>query len=352
MATDQNPQHARRPHYHRGRRGPDRRGGDRRPPAQQPQAEPRRDQLDIEQIMREIRTRIAERGVELSNEQIQELAGRRLEAILDPRHIKPSLMDELRRSAGIAAEGAPPEPSAEYVFDESTLYRSPSGVLRFLRRLLNPLLKLFFSPEALVEALNTQAAMNKAAATRDAEQRRRQAEWNGLHYEILRRLVIDIARTSIETQSLALRTESLAAKVDFNERRVRGLEQGLYQAKSAPRGAEPPAAPPQTPPPAAASARSEIASPERGASEGTPEGGRRRRRRRRGRRPGGSPLQEGGAATPSAPAADGFSADESDQVDDASSGDTDLRSGESSEPQESSAPSDGPESSDPTGPER
>jgi tRNA pseudouridine55 synthase len=47
--------------------------------------------------MREIRTRVSERhGIELSNQQIQELAARRLEAILDPRAIKPALMDELR----------------------------------------------------------------------------------------------------------------------------------------------------------------------------------------------------------------------------------------------------------------
>ena len=99
---DHNQQHQRRPHYHRGRRGPDRRGGDRRLP-QAPQSDPAgRDQLDIEQIMRDIRSRIAERqGIDLSSQQIQELAARRLEAILDPRTIKPSLMDELRRAAGM-----------------------------------------------------------------------------------------------------------------------------------------------------------------------------------------------------------------------------------------------------------
>ena len=99
MPPDQNQQHPRRPHYHRGRRGPDRRGGDRRP-QQQPQQTDNssnrdRDQLDVEQIMREIRSRISEKhGIDLTAQLIQELAARRLEAILDPRTIKPSLMDD------------------------------------------------------------------------------------------------------------------------------------------------------------------------------------------------------------------------------------------------------------------
>ena len=51
--------------------------------------------------MRDIRARISQRsGIDLSNQQIQELAARRLEAILDPRALKPGLLDQLRRGAG------------------------------------------------------------------------------------------------------------------------------------------------------------------------------------------------------------------------------------------------------------
>ena len=85
----------RRGHFHRGRRGPDRRGTERRTQPQQVQGG--RDQVDVEQIMREIRARIAQRqGIDLSNQQIQDLAARRLESILDPRAIKPSLLEGLR----------------------------------------------------------------------------------------------------------------------------------------------------------------------------------------------------------------------------------------------------------------
>src|SRR6186997_2372759 len=104
----------RRGHYNRSRRGPDRRGPDRRTPPPQAQ-EHGRDQVDVEQIMRDIRSRIAQRqGIDLSNQQIQDLAARRLESVLDPRAIKPSLLDGLRRSAGastpIPRETIPNEP--------------------------------------------------------------------------------------------------------------------------------------------------------------------------------------------------------------------------------------------------
>ena len=76
-----------RRHFHRGRRGPDRRGPDRRGPDRQPQppAEPAaRNDIDVEQIMRDIRARISQRsGIELTNQQIQELAARRLESSVE-----------------------------------------------------------------------------------------------------------------------------------------------------------------------------------------------------------------------------------------------------------------------------
>ena len=273
--------------------------------------------------MREIRTRVSEQhGIELSNQQIQELASRRLEAILDPRTIKPSLMDELRRAAGVPAETKPADLPPQYAFDASTLYESPNGFLRFTRRLLGPLLRLFFNPEALIQALDAQTRLNKAAAIREADERRRQAEWNGLHYEILRRLVTDIARAGIETQSLALRVESLSANVDFNERRVRGLEQTQHQSKPSIRPAEA-QAPLPSPPASTAPAEARSSSPdssERASSEGSTEGGRRRRRRRRGRRSGsGQPHDMSGppANGPSASPSEGpiEHADESDDGD-------------------------------------
>src|SRR5258705_9390496 len=73
-------------------------------------------------------------------------------------------------------------------------------------------------------ALAQKSRLNTELLQREAERDRRQAEWNALHYEILQRLALDVSRASVEWQSLSLRVESLAAKGDFNERRVRSME--------------------------------------------------------------------------------------------------------------------------------
>jgi hypothetical protein len=317
MPPDHNQQHPRRPHYHRGRRGPDRRGGDRRPPPSQQQQETgNRDQLDVEQIMREIRSRISERhGIDFTAQQIQELAARRLEAILDPRTIKPSLMDELRRAAGLPADATPSEPEGDETFSESALYQSDSGFMRAIRKLLNPLLKLLFNPAAIVEALNTQTRRAKAAEAREAELRRRQTEWNALHFEILRRLVTEVARVEIDNQHVHHRVESLTARVDFNERRVRGLEHTQQPTRSS-AGRVPDtvvaSSPSSVPPP-----REETLSTEHAAPDASTEANRRRRRRRRGRRSG---QQRDISGVPTAGVANPATVDQSpegDEFDDA-----------------------------------
>jgi hypothetical protein len=233
--------------------------------------------------MRDIRARIGQPpGLELSNQQIQDLAARRLESILDPRVIDPTLLERLRK-ADAATPTVTPKASNEllYTFDHTTIYDSPRAVLRFIRRLLNPLLKLFFNPNPLIRVLHLQSRLNVETAERDAareaERDRRQNEWNALHYEILQRLVTDVSRMSIEVQALSMRVESLKGRVDFNDRRVRGMEGATPLARAGTRATDAGAAPPVT---------ETVTAPE--APEGTGmEGGRRRRRRRRGRRSGG-----------------------------------------------------------------
>jgi len=271
-------QERRRGHF-RGRRGPDRRGSDRRSPP--PQAQPR-DQVDVEQIMRDIRSRIAQRqGVDFSTQQIQDLAARKLESVLDPRAIKPSLLEALRRGAGSTGQAAPAKASSEptYTFEDTTIYDSHRGLMRFIRRLLNPLLKLFFNPNPLIRALHLQAKLNVEMATREAERDRRQTEWNALHYEIVQRLVTEISRLSLDVQSLTMRVESLNGRVDFNDRRVRSMESTATAVRPSARPVESPA----TAAPAPAGVSETAAAPEP-ASEGSPDTARRRRRRRRGRR--------------------------------------------------------------------
>jgi hypothetical protein len=328
--ADQNPQHGRRQHFHRGRRQ-DRRGDQRRGPApaqaQEQGAREHREHVDVEQIMREIRSRISQRhGIELTTQQIQELAARRLEAILDPRTVKPSLLEQIRRSTSAPAEALVTSEPA-YSFEDTTIYETHRGSLKFIRRLLNPLLKLFFNPNPISSALSAQAKLNQAAAQREAERDRRQAEWNALHYEILQRLVLEIARTSLDAQQLSMRVEALSAKVEFAERRARSIEGTLHQARPSPRhegGGPPPAQIPQQPS-REPSAGDVTASP--GAPEGLPgEGGRRRRRRRRGRRPQGftpegAPIAAAtGAVVAEARGPEGAETGDDDDVDDEDGG--------------------------------
>jgi hypothetical protein len=152
---------------------------------------------------------------------------------------------------------------------------------------------------------------NNAAAQREAELYARQAEWNALHYEIVQRLVTELARTTLEMQTLTLRVEALDAKLDFNERRVRAMESAPQQ-HSSPRPARAvefvtPEAAGQSQPAASAP----VTTGEPAAVAGS-DSSRRRRRRRRGRRSGTGPADATGAAVSTAPLDNGDEGDEFD----------------------------------------
>src|SRR5262245_31727457 len=208
----------------------------------------RSDSVDVEQIMKQIRARIQEkRGVDYTEEQVRELATVRLEKFLDPRNLRSDLLEQFRRTRpplpdlendpAFAKEPATPEPP--YTFDAETLYRSHRAPLRFIRRLLAPILKLFFNQNTLIQALHTQSLFNSDMLKRDLRRRyefedgqrrfdRTRAEWNLLYYEVLHNLVLETTRNGIETKNLRMRLEALASRLDFSERRVRALE-GVVQ---------------------------------------------------------------------------------------------------------------------------
>ena len=61
----------------------------------------RADAVDVEQIMRQIRARIRDkRGVDYTEEQIQELARVRLEKFLDPKGVRSDLLEQFRAARG------------------------------------------------------------------------------------------------------------------------------------------------------------------------------------------------------------------------------------------------------------
>ena len=216
----------------------------------------RSDNVDVEQIMRQIRARIREkRGVDYTEEEIQELANVKLEKFLDPRGVRSDLIEQFRRS-----RAALPPPK-NFSFEDDTLYETHRGIVRWIRKLLNPILKLFYNPNPLIQALHIQSELNTRNAKRE--------ELDTLHYEVIHNLVLELTKLGIEVKNLKMRVESMSSRLDFDERRARALE-GVVMYRP---GAAAPLQPPRT---------------EDGRAPESPQSERRarRRRRRRTRRPG------------------------------------------------------------------
>ena len=179
----------------------------------------RSDTVDVEQIMRQIRARIREkRGVDYTEEEIRELANVKLEKFIDPKGVRSNLLEEYRRVS------TPEPPAPNYAFGEDTLYETHRAPIRWLRALLRPFLKLLFNPNPLIQALNIQSQLNQRAAERNG----RREQLDALHYEVIHNLVVELTRTGIEVKSLKMRLESMASRLDFDERRARALE-GVVQ---------------------------------------------------------------------------------------------------------------------------
>ena len=265
----------------------------------------RSDAIDVEQIMAQIRSRIGEkRGVDYTEEEVRELANVKLERFLDPKNVRSDLLDHYRRRGAPPAADADPTPfPMEFdptpfpvEFDPASVYRSTRpglvgrGLFR-IRRLLNPILKLFFNPAPLLESVSVQSrdvrqtAMilqertEKAArilherTEKAAEILRERTEMDTLTYEVMNNLVVEMTRLALDMKNHKMRVESVAARLDFDERRARALEETVLE-------------PPR---------------PSGGKGNDTKEGtGERRRRRRRGgrRRSDTGVGSEAGAAVP------------------------------------------------------
>ena len=168
----------------------------------------RSDSADVEQIMKQIRARIREkRGVDYTEEEIRELANVKLETFLDPRGVRSDLLEQYRRKR--ESSSAP----RNYAFEDSTIYTSSRSILRLVRRMLNPILKLFFNPNPVIEALHIQSKLNDSYNHSES-----------LYYELIHNLVLETTRLGIEVKNLKMRVESMSSRLDFDERRARALE--------------------------------------------------------------------------------------------------------------------------------
>jgi len=243
--------------------------------------------VNVEQIMDQIRGRIRDqRGIEYTEQQIQELAAAQLEKYLDPKKVRSNLLEEFRRLRASSFAG---EPSPEAA-DDAAVFQTDSAWLRPLRAVLRPIARLFINTRALATVL-VQSRADKSRRTRDQ-----------LLFELIHNLIVETTRLGIEVKNLKMRNESLAGRVEFNERRVRALEGAvMYQPSKGDSAPERPssgihmtATPPAAAVPTSESpqGRTQQFNPAAAPGEGS---GRRRRRRRRGRRGGGQPSAPAGA---------------------------------------------------------
>jgi hypothetical protein len=181
----------------------------------------RSDSVNVEQIMEQIRSRIREkRGVDYTEQQIRELAAVKLEKFLDPRGVRSDLLDQFRK-AQPAYE--PPE-LPNFAFEDATLFESHRAPIQWLRKLLLPILKLFFNPNPLIQALHIQARLNTMNAEREARREAARRQLDQLYYELIHNLVLETTRLGIDVKNLKMRLESVSSRLEFNERRARALE--------------------------------------------------------------------------------------------------------------------------------
>jgi hypothetical protein len=281
----------------------------------------RSDSVNVEQIMEQIRARIREkRGVDYTEEQIRQLATVKLEKFLDPRGVRSDLLDQFRQAQ---PPYQPPE-LPNFAFEEDTLFASTRGPLRFIRRLLLPILKLFFNPNPLIQALHIQSRLNTMYADREAHRESAAHSIGQLQYEVLHNLVVEMTRMGIEVKNLKMRVESLASRLEFNERRARALESVVVYKPADERGGrertEPRAAPREAHEvreayesriePTAGEPVAQGSAPTAATAPEGPGQRSRRRRRRRGRRGGGSAAAVmapgAGGEVETAPSSDGI----------------------------------------------
>ena len=158
-----------------------------------PELQVRSDSVDVEQIMKQIRTRIREkRGTDYTDAELQQLASVKLEQFADPSALRSDLLEQFRQRS-----------------NEPSTYHRHRGPRRWLLMALHPLLKRI--------------------------QKQLMADLN-LYFEIIHNLVVESTRLGIEVQNLKMRVESLSSRVDFDERRGRALENVVqYRPDALPR---------------------------------------------------------------------------------------------------------------------
>lgn len=168
--------------------------------------------VDVEAIMRSIRKRIEEKKKGLyTDEEIREIAQRRLDAVLDAHEFNSDLIQDFRS-----------DPIRwNFQFAPDTIYRSSRGLagraLESLRGLLKPLQKLFWNPNPMISALS------------------RQSDLNTYYVHLFHNLTLELTRLNLEVQDLRNRILQLQGRLELQARREKTLEEMVvYRDDAAP----------------------------------------------------------------------------------------------------------------------
>ena len=206
--------------------------------------------------MRQIRARIRDkRGADYTEAEVRELASVKLDRFLDPRAVRSDLLGHFKRQHQpaplfLAGEEFPPE----YTFDPDLTLGSardlPRRILRGIRKLLSPLLKLFVNIGAITHPLHLQPAINakhRELFARVSQRLQTRDELDALNFEMFNNLVVETTRLGIEVKNLRMLVESLSTRLDFDERRARALEGVVQYRPGTPLAPPPPPAPDRCP---------------------------------------------------------------------------------------------------------
>jgi hypothetical protein len=173
--------------------------------------------VDVEAIMANIRRKIEEKrkGV-YTEEEVREIAEMKLDAVLDANEFNSDFVSAFRAR----------DEKWNYQFDPESIYRSShaggGGIIRALRRLLNPVLKLFFNPNPIISALS------------------RQADLNRYYVLLLHNMAQELTRSNLELANLKARLRTLGIRADFQAKREKTMEQVVLERESREREAPEP----------------------------------------------------------------------------------------------------------------
>jgi hypothetical protein len=157
--------------------------------------------VDVRKIMSEIRERIAEKKRGLyTDEEIKEIAERKLEAVLETRQFNPDFLKDFKTKSDVW----------NYTFDTESIYRTSrggvGGLLATIRGFLKPVQKLFWNPTPMIAALS------------------RQSDLNHYNVQMLHNLTLELTKLNLEVQELRARLQQSEANLEELKKRERALE--------------------------------------------------------------------------------------------------------------------------------